>query len=156
VAVDLYGQTSWLANYYSMAMTEHKSFATTILLNASQIQNPRQQKVFLTVTRYIRHIQRQKILRRQKTNLYKINNQHWRHLCRIFKELRVRSRGGSISSLPISIRYGYLWPKISAILISISFTEALFGLLTYLIAAHHLQVKYKYYRSHTMCAKNLR
>jgi len=38
------------------------------------------------------------------------------------------SRGGSISPLPISIWYWYFWSQISVI--STSFTEALFGLLT--------------------------
>ena len=38
-------------------------------------------------------------------------------------------RGGSISSLPISIPHRYFWPKISAI--SISLTAALFGQLIY-------------------------
>ena len=42
-------------------------------------------------------------------------------------------RSGSISHLLISIRYRYFRPKISAISISISFTAALFGLLTYFI-----------------------
>ena len=44
-------------------------------------------------------------------------------------------RSGSISHLLISIRYRYFRPKISAISISISFTAALFGLLTYFIIA---------------------
>jgi len=41
----------------------------------------------------------------------------------------VRARGGSVSPLLISIRYRYLYPKVSAIsiLISTSFTEALFA-----------------------------
>ena len=43
-------------------------------------------------------------------------------------------RDGSISPLPISIRYRYLWSKISVI--SISFTAALCGVLIYFIIAH--------------------
>jgi len=47
----------------------------------------------------------------------------------------MESRGGSILILPVSIRYRYFWPKISAISISISFTAVLFGLLIYFIIA---------------------
>jgi len=43
-------------------------------------------------------------------------------------------RAGSISPLPISIRYRYFWPKISAISISISLTAAHFGLLIYTVS----------------------